>query len=166
MQENEFIQHIRHIYVVGDSEDLLPAALDSYKILKETYENWKTQFGEQSEMPNIIWRIHRVLGALDGSIEGMNVNEEPWITVSMMEMNLLNRKGMIDMLPTLQVCGMIRDWVGQPGAEPDWLIEADRLLCTHYYRDFAESLGLEDEEINELYEASAQERAAAFTFFG
>ena len=166
MQEEEFIQHIRNIYVAGDSEALFPAAQESFRILQETYESWKAEFGEEAEMPNITWRIHRIIGVLNGTIKEVNVNEEPWVTVSMLEMNLLNRKGEIDMLPSFQVPKMIRDWVGEPGTEPDWLMEGDRLLCAHHYRDMALALGFEEEEIEELYAASPQDRAAAFAIFG
>lgn len=166
MLESEFIRHIRNIYVAGDNDDLFPVAQASYKALVETYDTWKADFGEGSEMPNIIWRIHRILGSLDGTIKEVNVNEEPWVTVSMLEMNLLNRKGDIDLMPTMQVPKMIRDWVGEAGTEPDWLIEADRLLCEHHYRVVAKDFGFEEDEIDELYEASAQERAAAFALFG
>ena len=94
------------------------------------------------------------------------MNEDPWVIVSILELNLLNNTGDINLMPTLQVPGMIRDWVGEPGTEPDWLIEADRLLTQHHYRQFATDLGLDEEEIEEMMEGTPQDRAASFSFFG
>jgi hypothetical protein len=165
MISDDHLTHlIRTLFVAGENEALFPDARAALEEMVAVLDEWKNSNAPGSEMPVEISRIQRVVDYLEGKT--VSVGEDPWIAVSQIQMNYENRSGEIDLLPAMQVAGLIRNWEGQDGHEPDWLIEGDRLLCLYWYPNMITGFELNGPDFDDYLDWSPRERASTFNFLG
>lgn len=165
MISNDHLTHlVRTLFVAGENEELFPGAQAAYQEMVRENDSWISSNPDSAETPPEIVRIQRILRYLNG--EGFSVSLDPWIAVSQIQMNYENRSGEIDLMPAMQVAGLIRDWEGEDGDEPDWLIEGDRLLCLYWYPDMITGFELSGPDFDDYLEWTPRERASTFNFLG
>ena len=150
---------IRRLFSAGENEELKPGAIAAYQEMVGELDSWKIKNSDSGEMPAGIARIQRMLDYLEG--KPVSIKEDPWIVVSQIQMNFENRLGDIDFMPAIQVAGLIRDWEGDDGYEPDWMIEGDRLLCKHWYPDLVTEMDTEGTELQDYLTWTPRKRAVA-----
>ena len=155
---------IRKLFIAGENEERIPQAQAAYQEMVGERDTWKLNNSESTEMPAEIARIQSALDYLDGKT--VSIKNDPWIVVSQIQMNFENREGEIDLMPAMQVAGLIRDWEGEDGQEPDWMIEGDRLLCKHWYPDMMTGIEIKGTELEDYLSWTPRERAAAFNLLG
>ena len=163
MDDSEVTALIRTVVEANQNEALFDESFAALEKLADEVKTWRFENPNSEDVPRQINRIEQFTQWLGGG--EISFREDPWIIVAQIIGTQENSSGSINMMPIFHGLTLAAEWDGQPGQEPDWLLELDSLLWKYFY--YGALKGFEGNEAEEMLESikslSISDRADALS---